>query len=243
MLRGTTKVPVVTAVAAGDNVVIDIKPAKDLTGTTVVTATSADGKTTKTYEIKFNVVDYYLSDMDWKSATSGWMTVQKDKSVEGQPIRLKGSSGVETYEKGMGTHANSEIIYDLSGQHFKTFESIVGVDQEIGSTAAGKNTIVFQVFLDGKKAYDSGLMRAATPAKEVRLDVSSVKELKLVVLDNGDGNEEDHGDWADAKLIKEDEPEPEPDSHLTGPDQVIAGKTFDLVYSPAVHQRKHTPRI
>ncbi|AIQ34883.1 beta-galactosidase [Paenibacillus sp. FSL R5-0345] len=231
LLRGTTKVPVVTAVAAGDSVVIDIKPAKDLTGTTVVTATSADGKTTKTYEIKFNVVDYYLSDMDWKSATSGWMTVQKDKSVEGQPIRLKGSSGVETYEKGMGTHANSEIIYDLSGQHFKTFESIVGVDQEIGSTAAGKNTIVFQVFLDGKKAYDSGLMRAATPAKEVRLDVSSVKELKLVVLDNGDGNEEDHGDWADAKLIKEDEPEPEPDSHLTGPDEVIAGKTFDLVYS------------
>lgn len=231
VLRGTTKVPVVTAVTAGESVVIDIKPAKDLTGTTVVTATSEDGKTTQTYEIKFNVVDYYLSDMNWKSATTGWMTVQKDKSVEGNPIRLMGSSGVVTYEKGIGTHANSEIIYDLSGQSFKTFETIVGVDQEIGSTAAGKNTVVFQVFLDGEKAYDSGLMRAATPAKEVRLDISGVKELKLVVLDNGDGNEQDHGDWADAKLIKGEEQEPATDTHITGPDQITAGKTFDLVYN------------
>ncbi len=34
------------------------------------------------------------------------------------------------------------------------------------------------------------------------LSIIGVKELRLVLLDLGDGTENDHGDWVDTKLIK-----------------------------------------
>lgn len=222
------KVPVVTVDPANENVRVQIIPAADLSGKTIVQASSADGLISETYEIQFNVIDYYLSDMDWVSATTGWLTVKKDKSVEGNPLRLRGPNGTVVYEKGIGTHANSEIIYNIAGQNFAEFHTLIGVDQEIGSTAADRNTVVFQIFLDGVKAYDSGLMRAATAAKEVSLNVEGVSELKLVVNDYGDGNSEDHGDWADAKLVKGEAQAAA--IRLTGPEEAQADEEFELVY-------------
>ncbi|NUW42775.1 NPCBM/NEW2 domain-containing protein, partial [Nonomuraea rhodomycinica] len=43
-----------------------------------------------------------LSSLTWSSAASDFGTVQKDKSVDGNPIKLNGTS----YAKGLGTHAN-----------------------------------------------------------------------------------------------------------------------------------------
>ena len=34
------------------------------------------------------------------------------------------------------------------------------------------------------------------------LDIKGVQELRLILLDEGDGNEGDHGDWVDARLIR-----------------------------------------
>ena len=34
------------------------------------------------------------------------------------------------------------------------------------------------------------------------LSILGVKELRLELLDLGDGSENDHGDWVDAKLVK-----------------------------------------
>ncbi len=39
-----------------------------------------------------------------------------------------------------------------------------------------------------------------TPAKFVDVDLTGKKELKLVVDDAGNGNGNDHADWADAWL-------------------------------------------
>ena len=57
-------------------------------------------------------------------ATSGWGTVQKDKSVAGKTLTLAGT----TYTKGLGTHADSTITYGLGGQ-YTSFQSDVGVDE------------------------------------------------------------------------------------------------------------------
>ncbi|MCJ8012666.1 NPCBM/NEW2 domain-containing protein [Paenibacillus sp. KQZ6P-2] len=201
ILQGTTQVPVVEVQTTNELIVLQIKPASDVTGKTVITVTSADGLITKTYEIQFNIIEHYLSNLDWVSATTGWSTIKKDLSVDGNPIRLRGPSEIVTYANGIGTHANSEIIYDLTGKNYEAFKAVVGVDREVSGTGSDRNTIVFQVFLDGVKAFDSGLMRATTVAKTINLNVEGVKELKLVVNDYGDGNSEDHGDWADAILI------------------------------------------
>jgi beta-galactosidase len=232
VLRGTTQIPQISAVAAAEGVIIEIDQANSLPGTATIVVTSANGLFTKTYTIEFEVVDYYLSDMDWESATTGWLTVQKDKSIEGNPIRLLTSNGQQTFKKGIGTHANSTIVYNLSGQNFVEFLATIGVDQEVSGTNSNRNTIEFQVFLDGELAYQSGLMRASTIAKNISLDVTGVNELKLVVHDNGDGNAEDHANWADARLVKmqEDIGDDEPSIYLQGPEQAVQGTTFEVQY-------------
>ena len=62
------------------------------------TITDNDGNTVekaRTISV-VNMEDYtYLSDIKWKSANSGWRTIQKDKSIEENPIRLTDENGNE----------------------------------------------------------------------------------------------------------------------------------------------------
>ncbi|WP_099159685.1 glycoside hydrolase family 2 TIM barrel-domain containing protein [Virgibacillus ndiopensis] len=199
-LKGTIdEVPEVEVTPISDNVTIDIIPAEELPGKTVIEVTSDDGLLSAKYEINFAIVDeLYLSDTDWESATVGWRTIQMDRSIEGNPLRLWNGSEEITYDKGIGTHANSEIVYDLEGKGYTRFQSLVGVDQEIGG-----GSIAFEVWLDGERVYESGVMYNDTPAKQVDLDITGKKKLKLVVTDAGNGNAEDHGDWANAKFTAE----------------------------------------
>ncbi len=59
----------------------------------------------------------YLSDLEWSSMSNGWGPAEKDRSNgdqaagDGGPITLNGV----TYEKGLGTHANAEVRYNLGG--------------------------------------------------------------------------------------------------------------------------------
>ncbi len=142
----------------------------------------------------------YLSDINWTSATNGWGNIGKDVSIDGNKLTLKNEDGSNTtYDKGLGVHAVSTIIYDLSDYKFyDTFEAYVGVDQEMTANAS----VDFKVYLDDELAFDSGLMTIPTPKKHVKLDIRDKQELKLVVGDGGNGIGSDHGDWADAKIVK-----------------------------------------
>jgi len=199
LLEGTfTGIPTVEAIPSMKDVDITITQAKELPGQAVITAKSRDGLLSSTYVVDIRAIDYvYLSDIDWVSATVGWGTIQKDRSIDGNTITLRGENGQPvTYQKGIGTHAISEIVYDISGKNYEIFEAYVGVDQEMTYTAS----IVFQVWVDGEKVYDSGIMYPGTSQKYVSVNVAGKNELKLVVTDGGNGIGSDHGDWADAKL-------------------------------------------
>lgn len=139
----------------------------------------------------------YLSDRDWVSATSGWRTVLKDKAVSGNPIRV---GGVQ-YAKGIGTHANSEIVYDLDPADVR-FSAVIGIDDVQKNSV--NSSVVFQVLADGVVIYDSGLIRAqpVTPPRSIDLDVLGVERLVLRVTDGGNTNNSDHADWADAKVTR-----------------------------------------
>jgi len=140
----------------------------------------------------------YLSDLIWSSAINGWGPVENDKSNgeinpgDGKKITLNGT----TYTKGLGCNAATEIKYSLGGL-YQTFVSDIGVDDEMG--AAG--SVIFQVWADGVKIYDSGLMTATDTTKTVRVNISGIKELKLIITEGGDGIVGDHGDWANAQLL------------------------------------------
>ncbi|WP_066874456.1 NPCBM/NEW2 domain-containing protein [Clostridium mediterraneense] len=140
----------------------------------------------------------YLTDYDWKSANSGWKTVNKDKSVSDNKLALTDENReVIYYDRGIGTHATSTIIYDLTDKDYAYFSSYVGVDRQMFGSVG---SIKFEVYVDGEKKFDSGVMNSRESQKYVEVDISDAKELKLVVTDGGNGIGSDHATWGDTKL-------------------------------------------
>lgn len=155
-----------------------------------------------------NMNDYnYLSDFDWKSTQNSYTAPKKDTSISDKALRLTKEDGSEiAYEKGIGAHSNSTIVYDLTDKDADYFTSFVGVDRQMHGTVG---SVIFQVFVDGEKQFDSGLMTSRNPQKFIDVNISGAKKLKLVVTDGGNGNGSDHATWGDAKL------------HFANPDSVF----------------------
>jgi len=62
------------------------------------------------------------------------------------------------------------------------------------------------VFVDGELQFDSGVMKQASPAKPVSIDVTGKREMRLVVADAGDGIICDCADWLEARLTRSAQP-------------------------------------
>jgi glucose/arabinose dehydrogenase len=139
----------------------------------------------------------YLSDLTPSAATNGFGPIERDMSVggaaagDGRPIQLNGV----TSAKGLGVHATSSVTYTVPAGA-TAFVSDVGIDDECGSSGS----VVFQVFVNGTKRYDSGLMRGTTVTKTASVPVAVGNTLQLKVTNGGDGTACDHADWAMARL-------------------------------------------
>ena len=135
------------------------------------------------------------------AARNAWGPIELDHSNgerlagDGKTLTLDG----KTYARGFGVHAGSEMRFSLKGTNgatCKRFLSDIGVDDEVGN----RGSVVFQVYLDGVKAYDSGKVTGASATKKVDLDIAGKEELRLVVTDSGDGVAYDHADWASPQV-------------------------------------------
>lgn len=141
----------------------------------------------------------YLSDLNWVSVINGWGPVELDRSNgdwpagDGQTITLNGVA----YGKGLGAHADSEIVYALGGG-YSSFVADVGVDDEAGTNG----TVRFFVYADGALLYDSGVMTGGSATQSVNVGVAGTQELRLVVTSTGDNLYWDHADWAGARLVR-----------------------------------------
>lgn len=114
------------------------------------------------------------------------------KSVDGNPLTLHGV----VYPHGIGTHAHSEMLINLRGEATR-FVAMVGLDDE---KAKSPGSITFDVLVDGKKVYSSGVMRGGMEPKRVSVELTGAKKLLLRVGDADDGIDSDHADWAGAML-------------------------------------------
>ncbi|MCF3175046.1 NPCBM/NEW2 domain-containing protein [Streptomyces sioyaensis] len=127
-----------------------------------------------------------LSARPWASSQNAWAPVGQNRSVDGRPLTIAGTG----YPEGLGAHANSEITYQLGGTC-----SALGVDVGIDDEVGANGSVVFQIYRDGTKVADSGLMTVGQPAKHLTADLTGGSELRLVVTDGGNGNNSDHADW------------------------------------------------
>lgn len=100
------------------------------------------------------------------------------------------------YEKGQGHRANGEIVIALNGE-FLYFEAEVGVQWQGGQNIG---SVVFQIFVDGRKWFDSGVRRELDSPVPVRIYLKGAKELRLVAKDAGDSIICDCANWANARL-------------------------------------------
>lgn len=142
--------------------------------------------------------DLNLSDLDWESASTDFGTVNKDKSSTNKDIKLLVNGEEQTFKKGIGTHANSHIIYDLTDKNFEYFETFVGVDRNIPEQ--NNSSIIFKVLADGTEIYNSGIMKYNTEAKKIKLPIKNVKKLELIVNDANNGIGSDHGSFGQPKF-------------------------------------------
>ncbi|RPF42067.1 putative sugar-binding protein [Hydrogenoanaerobacterium saccharovorans] len=170
-----------------------------------VIVTASNGKTTKTYNIVVNSESStYLSDMEWESANSGdssWNSGNpaKDTGWEGYEMSLTGSDGQKvTYQKGIGTHANSTIVYNVAGKGFTRFRSDIGVSYK--KNTSSEPHLVFEVLVDDASRYTSKTMLGNTPYETIDLDITNANKVTLKVTQSPNIWSA-HGNWADAKFI------------------------------------------
>ncbi|MGF2949656.1 endo-alpha-N-acetylgalactosaminidase family protein [Microbacterium alcoholitolerans] len=139
----------------------------------------------------------FASDHDWVTASNGWGPVERDLSNgeqgtgDGTPLTLNG----KVYEKGLGAHAPSTIKYFLGGQ-CTTFTADVGIDDAQPS----RGSVIFSVKVDGETVVTSPLQKATSETFALTADVTGGQFVELIASDGGDGNGNDHADWADAKF-------------------------------------------
>ena len=154
----------------------------------------------------------YLSDLEWESAEAGYGEVRRDAPAEGFQIALTGSDGQPVlYEKGIGTHAQSKIVYNIEGKGYTRFLSDVGVDYSRNPNGYDAN-VVFKVYFNDENTepvYDSGEMYCDTPLQSVDLALDETVTKLILVVEQGVNNYSDHADWAGARFLTEEEEEPE----------------------------------
>ncbi len=189
----------------------------DITNKIVVNSNDFTTNKTGEYKVSYTVTDNdgniataektivvysdseYLSNIDWDSARTDYGQVRKDLASVGSKIKLSINGEEKVFDKGIGTHANSEIVYNLEGRNYKYFETYVGVDRNIAKQ--NNSSVIFKIYADGEEVYNSGVMKWDDEAKLVRIPLEGVSELKLVADNAGNGNTSDHANFADAKFL------------------------------------------
>ncbi|MDT4901579.1 MAG: alpha-galactosidase [Pseudonocardiales bacterium] len=138
-----------------------------------------------------------LSDVTWVSSTNGWGPVEKDLSNgetaagDGKPISIRGT----VYPKGLGTNAQSDIVYYVGGK-CSSLTTDVGIDDEVGTKGGD---VLFQIFADDAKVADSGKITNTSAVKSLTANLTGVTWLRLHVDPDG-ATTYDHGDWAGPQL-------------------------------------------
>ena len=224
--KPTLNIPANTAVKVGESIedvvgsyeAIDAEDGNLFEQVVVSGAEKVNFNRPGTYEINYRVTDSdgnqveksriisvinmddfdYLTDYEWKSAIQSYGSAKKDVSASSNPLRLTNEHGeIVTYDRGIGAHSTSTIIYDLTNKNYGFFTAYVGVDRQMYGSVG---SVTFEVYVDGVKQFDSGRMNSKDPRQYVEVNVAGAKELKLVVTDAGNGNGSDHATWADTKL-------------------------------------------
>lgn len=142
-------------------------------------------------ETPFRVIDS-KSELNWKT--------KFDRSVMGGRLVV----GNRKSTKGIGTHAESQVIF-LLRKNDKWFRGSVGIDHSASKLG---DAICRVVLLNGENRWvphsESFSVNADSPAKEIKVDVSGYRAIGLVAQKGNHGTVGDRVNWMDARIISDD---------------------------------------
>jgi hypothetical protein len=119
--------------------------------------------------------------------------IMMDRSVSGGPVSINGRS----FEKGIGVHSYTELVYEIQGQ-YESFAATIGIDD----AARPRGNVVFRVLGDGTPLFESGPITGQDAPKDVVVDVSKVNTLTLIVDYGEELDLADCANWGGARLLK-----------------------------------------
>ena len=134
--------------------------------------------------------------------------IRRPRAQRGQPppSPLKLNLGGVEYPHGVPLQVNADLVIDLRGGA-QRFASVVGIDDERKS---GQGSVTFDVWVDGKHAYDSGVVTSGDAPKLASVDLAGAKRLILSVGDAGDTTRDDSAIWGGAMIeLAQGAPRPE----------------------------------
>jgi hypothetical protein len=121
----------------------------------------------------------------------------RDRNVLGEPLVVGG----KRYLKGLGMHSASRLTYRLDNK-YKRFDAAVAVDDSAGK----RGSVTFGAYVlrggEWQETFKTGIIRGGDAPRTVSVDVSAAQGLTLTVDYADRGDELDHADWLDARLVK-----------------------------------------
>ena len=114
------------------------------------------------------------------------------------------------FERGLGTHTNAKIVYDLTGGDYVRFEAYIGMSDEQDPANCGHGgSGIFTFNINGSLVFQSDLIQGSVngrnvpPVRVVFAIPTGAGELEIIV-DEVENNGCDHATIADAKLLDAD---------------------------------------
>lgn len=160
----------------------------------------------------------YLSDLNYISSLSSTIngqTLRKDKSPNNGIITLQTSDDgtLTEFGKGMGAHAKSTLVYDISeySSKFTELSTWVGIDNSQASNKDAKNAdgVTFKIYVSNDltsgewiQVGDSVTVKQGYTAQKVTVDVANYRYLKLEANPNS-SDYWDHAVYGDLRLIED----------------------------------------
>ncbi|MES2825479.1 MAG: NPCBM/NEW2 domain-containing protein [Pseudomonadota bacterium] len=135
-------------------------------------------------EVALEKNEILLTSLPKLSATQDHGTLKNNFSYDGNRLSI----GNHRYAQGLGTHANSDIKYELPEGAIQ-FSFIAGLDDEVGVA-----DVQFSVWGDDKLLWESKPFYGYEEATEVQVDVRGVKVLSLKVAALKE-DKWDHANW------------------------------------------------
>lgn len=144
----------------------------------------------------------YAGDLAWSAETTGHLV--RNQTVGGNQLKARGGrlGNPVSYEKGIGTQAGTEVIYDVEGLGYERFRAVIGLGYDYGQNAPG--AVVFRVYTDDKKepAYASPVMTCETESIPIDIEIRGASKVRLVTEAAGqEAAEYQLADWCDAKFV------------------------------------------